>query len=248
MFASHPVRKVSTPSAFQPLGLSLEKYLHLFSRVSSFDLSVSSIVEPLDLGGLPRNLSEALSALDNQSSFSINTGIGKTSRVSLENSATVSGFCPRFTFSNGEVSIIIDFGRTSFFFGRFYPWIEVDFANGVSSSPTGRAVGSILLFDQTLALYSPDSYSSIIASGRITERASFDEFKLLGISNRLARFSGATDYSEYTECFLNDKKCTITFQGDSASVEIPDGASSGHLRLVKPYPFDQFLSVDWLRL
>lgn len=246
MFANHPLVSVAPPSVYHPIGLSLEKFSYYFARVKSFQVSMSCIIEPLLSSSPPSNISEGLSSLSAASLSSNLSGSGETTRVSFDDSPSVISEYPRFSFSAGGCSIVVDFGRSVLYFGVLYPWVEVRFANGVSSVRSGRGVGSVSIFGSSVALYSLDTTSQIYAQGRIDELYSFDSLKLVSNSKTAARFSGAANFQEYTGATLNGLPCGVSVQGDFLDLSLPINAKSGHVRFISDGPHSSFFSLDRL--
>ena len=244
MFSSHPVCKAAAPSVYHPIGLSVERFLHYFSRVESFEVSLSSVVETLVGGSPPSNVVDGLAALSSSSGSSYVFGNGVSTRATIDASENVRAEYPRFSFSSGGASLIVDFGRSVLYLGQLYPWIEVSFSNGVSSVPAGRAVGTVSIFGNSLPLYSSDSYSQIYAAGRVDELHSFDEVKLLSTSGRSATFSLPSHLSQYTSAKIGSAACQVQIQGEKATVGIPQNAKSGHVRFSSNGPHSSFLSLD----
>jgi hypothetical protein len=246
MFANHPLVSAAPPSVYHPVGLPLEKFLYCFSRVKSFQVVLSSIIEPLSTASLPSNISEGLASLSASTSGSSLSGNGETLRATFEGSQNVIAEYPRFSFSRGGCSIVVDFGRSVLYFGLFYPWVEVSFANGVSSSGGARAVGSVSIFGSVLSLYSNDTTSQVYAQGRVDELYSFDSLKLVSNSKTSARFSGARNFQEYMNATLDGLACQVSTQGDFLDLSLPANAKSGHVRFSSDGPHSSFFSLDRL--
>jgi hypothetical protein len=248
MFANHPVCKAAAPSIYHPVALTVEKFLYYFSRVESFSVSLSSVVEPLAGGSPPSNIVDGLATLSSSSSASYLFGNGETARVSIDGGENVRSEYPRFSFSRGGASIIVDFGKSVMYFGLLYPWVEIDFANGVSSASAGRTVGNVSIFGSAVPLYSSDAYSQIFAGGRVEELRAFDQVKLLTSSNTSATFAFPFGFGAYTETSLGGVNCPNSIQGEKITVSIPQNAKSGHVRFSSNGPHSSFLSIDRVNL
>jgi hypothetical protein len=243
MFANHPVVKIAAPSADYPIGLSLEKFLYFFSRVESFDVSLSSFVEPLSTTS-PSNIIEIINTISSNTGASYLSGSGFTTRVSFDGSANVISEYPRFSFSFGGCSIVIDFGLSITYFGLFYPWVKIEFSNGVSSVPAGRTVGAVSIMGGSVPLYSSDAISQISAFGEVKDGASFDLIKLKSSSKASAIFSGGSGFSRYIKASLGGLKCEPSFRGDSLVVSLHPDSKSGYIRFESDSPHSSFMSLD----
>lgn len=255
-----------------PIGLTVEKYMDLFSDVKRFSVSLFSLVDSsLTAGISASNINEALNAInDSSGSSSSNSGAGSTNRQikalglmnadgsDLTESQRPSATCnyPRHTYTNGQTSITIDFGRSLFYDGLLYPYFEVTFANGTSNLAVGAIIGGVDF----------EGYGQIpIYSGSVSTLNFVYAFGSLSVEERYSSLissvvdigrnssvtlnaNGLSNLSNYTKAYFGAFESTAIGNNQNIIISAPDSAFSGPIRIESLDPYDSFLTYQNFRI
>lgn len=244
LIANNPIREFSAPTANHPIGLSLEEFCWLFSRVKDLGYSFSSFDAAESSSGVSViNAVDALAALIAATSgggvFSVS---GRASRFLEDKESNISVESPRWFDSY----LNIDLGKSVTYFGLYYPWIRLSLPNGVNSYSPRLFCGSVRFLSGSIPLYADTS--SFIADGRIEITQSYDELTLRSLEGREAKFSAPSGFSKYSKASIGGLTCAVSSQGSTLSVILPPQTKGGHIRFESNGPLDAFLSLDRLRL
>lgn len=255
-----------------PIGLSLDKFLDLFADVKSLDgdglalidNTLSNNIAATDIIGSLININQ-FGANDSVSSFagSSERKVVPIGQLNLDGTpfaesrrpSTLCDYPTHLIGSGGGGTIAIDFGRTLIYAGLYYPYILVQFSNGMSNIAGGTIVGDIT-FDGygSIPVYGgPElgalSVGLVVGSLKVSERFSSLRTDSLTVApNSSITFSTKGPFSKlskYKRAFFGSAQVSTSTSANSITMTVPINATSGPVRFESDGPlYDTFLSYD----
>lgn len=248
------------PSGPYPIGFTLEDYLDLYLNVASLRFSILGIVTLLTTDD-----SGTVILTDPQStSFSGSTSrrmkfIGALnddgSELSNSQKPNTAMDYPIHLAGGGTSLLIIDFGKTLYYGGLYFPEISIEMSNGMTSTEVGDAIGSVTFGSYgSIAMYATEGFSAVcIGSISIRERYSslLPLVKLVSPGEQITFYPYEDDFTTFVRdidnIYLSGRRCdfdisTINTDQSSISITVPQGAKSGRFSFETESPFNYFRS------
>ena len=227
----------SVNSFYYPIGLSLANYQLLYYSIHSFKIDIFSIIASLvpDATNTVILTQSETTTVAGQAKRRIHL-IGELNKDGLELPAAQKPYVnrdyPAFVGGSGGGIVSINFGRTIFYGGLYYPEIYIQMANDVSSLG-GTLIGSVNVEDfGEIPMYRNSGFEGVcIGSILIKERYDSSFGVKNGGSVTIRNLGSETNdfITEIDNIYLNNKQCDFTVRNGEVLVSIPEGTRSGSL-------------------
>lgn len=268
--------RVATAADLQtthPIGMTLDKFMDFFADVKSIEVNGAGIIdETVSKTFLATNIIEALAALAAVADSATNAVFVGTSRRRIlpvgtlnadgtelrqsQRPTTLVDYPVHSAGGGGGGFIEINFGKSLTFAGLFYPYINIQFSNGMGNTAGGIPVGSIIFdgYGEILIYGGPDVDGVLkqgLAAGRISIKERYSDLRATSLQvnaggqlvfqpSKQMRF-----LDTYKTAFFGATEAQVNASVSSLTVQVPLNAKSGPVRLLSTGPqFDSFLSYD----
>lgn len=253
----------------------MARIMDLYSDVHAFEITAlgqvigDAFLEFEMNGGLQGNAAGSLNGIEAYNQVmgdGISNGYGITRRVIKQSQyiadegeqqppreqTTVCGDYPVHTFTNGQVSVEIDFGKTVNVLGQFYPFIRIELSNGMGSARGALVQGSLDFAGiGPIPIYGP-AFGYFFGSIKISERYSDiamskftadTETQVTFQARATKKFSG---FQNVTDVFIGNSKAQFQKSNTSITVTVPADAESNFVTFIANG--NKFYSPEVLRI
>ncbi len=245
----------SVARGLYPIGFTLEDYLDLYFHVHSLTVSGFSAHEVLILDDtgtflIPDTQVSAIGGTTLRRMFPIGTLNDDGTELSNSRKPKTALPYPHHSLT-GTGFLTIDFGKTLFYGGLYYPEILLIFANGDGSNEAGNYIGGFIFDDfGVIPIYqgaSEDLVLIAVADGTISVRERYSDLGMssliAGAGDSIALVTSADTASylnEVDSVFLGKDECNFSVNSTAITIDLPSRARTGRFTFESDLPYNQW--------
>ncbi len=243
-----------TPSLY-PIGFLLEDYLDLYFHVHSLTVSGFSAHEVLiqdDTGTflIPDTQVSTIAGRTLRRMFPTGTLNDDGTELSNSQKPKTALSYPHFSLT-GTGFLTIDFGKTLFYGGLYYPEILIIFPNGDGSNESGNFIGGFVFDDfGVIPIYQGQSEDLVliaVADGSITVGEKYSDLGASsltangGDSIALVTSADTSSYlNEVDSVFFGKDECEFSVNSTAITIDLPVRARTGRFTFEADLPYNQW--------